>query len=521
MLLIVAGHETTVGLIGNAVSNLLAASRSARSSCGRPSLLPGAIEEVLRYEGPVERTLNRWAATDVELGGHTIRRGELVIAILDAADRDADALPRARSARRLPGRHEAPRVRPRQPLLPRSAARAARGRDRARDALPPPPRAPARRRAARSSSGARRPASAASPRSRSPGSPQSGSTTSVKPRTSRTTTCAPMPAPTSQRARQISPATLHLPARACSRPRRPRGGRRASRSRQRPAAASTTGSGGSSRPSSKRRAERDGDPVPGLLEHEDREQDREGEDHSGSAVEQLEAASVGRAEVAVAEPVARVQLPVRLDPLRREFGRRGLHVVDEEAEERVRRRLDVVRRDERERAAVGEEQPPDVAGDLQLDAERVGEEPATPSWSAAATPAKISPSTRTAIGCPDAPGADDRGAGGRAPGSTGSRSRARARSTASRRSSAPTITSPRPAPSNRRSMPGRCIPALAAQTTRLELGTLVSPVTFRAAAVLANVSATANEISAGRVSLGMGTGWMEAEHEAFGFPFPR
>src|SRR5215208_271517 len=64
------------------------------------------------------------------------------------------------------------------------------------------------------------------------------------------------------------------------------------------------------------------------------------------------------------------------------------------------------------------------------------------------------------------------------------------------------------------------IPALAAQTTQLELGTLVSPVTFRAAAVLANVSATANEISAGRVSLGMGTGWMEAEHELFGFPFP-
>jgi alkanesulfonate monooxygenase SsuD/methylene tetrahydromethanopterin reductase-like flavin-dependent oxidoreductase (luciferase family) len=64
------------------------------------------------------------------------------------------------------------------------------------------------------------------------------------------------------------------------------------------------------------------------------------------------------------------------------------------------------------------------------------------------------------------------------------------------------------------------IPALAAQTTQLELGTLVSPVTFRAAAVLANVSATANEISAGRVALGMGTGWMDAEHETFRFPFP-
>jgi alkanesulfonate monooxygenase SsuD/methylene tetrahydromethanopterin reductase-like flavin-dependent oxidoreductase (luciferase family) len=64
------------------------------------------------------------------------------------------------------------------------------------------------------------------------------------------------------------------------------------------------------------------------------------------------------------------------------------------------------------------------------------------------------------------------------------------------------------------------IAALAARTERIELGTLVSPVTFRAPAVLANASATANEISGGRVSLGMGTGWMEAEHEAFGFPFP-
>ena len=64
------------------------------------------------------------------------------------------------------------------------------------------------------------------------------------------------------------------------------------------------------------------------------------------------------------------------------------------------------------------------------------------------------------------------------------------------------------------------IPALAAQTTRLELGTLVSPVTFRPAACSRTRPATANEIAGGRVSLGMGTGWMEAEHEAFGFPFP-
>jgi cytochrome P450 len=90
VLLIVAGHETTVGLIGNAVVNLLSHPEQLELVRADASLLPAAIEEVLRYEGPVERTLNRWAATDVELGGQTIRRGELVIAIVGAADRDPD-----------------------------------------------------------------------------------------------------------------------------------------------------------------------------------------------------------------------------------------------------------------------------------------------------------------------------------------------------------------------------------------------------------------------------------------------
>jgi cytochrome P450 PksS len=93
VLLIVAGHETTVGLIGNAVVNLLTHQDQLELVRADPSLIPAAIEEVLRYEGPVERTLNRWAATDVELRGQTIRQGEVVIAILGAADRDADRFP--------------------------------------------------------------------------------------------------------------------------------------------------------------------------------------------------------------------------------------------------------------------------------------------------------------------------------------------------------------------------------------------------------------------------------------------
>jgi len=64
------------------------------------------------------------------------------------------------------------------------------------------------------------------------------------------------------------------------------------------------------------------------------------------------------------------------------------------------------------------------------------------------------------------------------------------------------------------------IAALAARTSRLRLGTLVSPVTFRAPALLANAAATADHVSGGRIELGLGAGWMEREHRAYGFPFP-
>src|SRR5205085_3604638 len=61
--------------------------------------------------------------------------------------------------------------------------------------------------------------------------------------------------------------------------------------------------------------------------------------------------------------------------------------------------------------------------------------------------------------------------------------------------------------------------ALAAVTTTLRLGTLVSPATFRHPSVLAKLVATADQISGGRVELGLGAGWHEREHEAYGFEF--
>jgi F420-dependent oxidoreductase-like protein len=64
------------------------------------------------------------------------------------------------------------------------------------------------------------------------------------------------------------------------------------------------------------------------------------------------------------------------------------------------------------------------------------------------------------------------------------------------------------------------IAALAARTTTLRFGTLVSPATFRLPALLANAAATADHVSGGRIELGLGAGWMEREHRAFAFPFP-
>jgi len=60
---------------------------------------------------------------------------------------------------------------------------------------------------------------------------------------------------------------------------------------------------------------------------------------------------------------------------------------------------------------------------------------------------------------------------------------------------------------------------LAARTSRIRLGTMVSPVTFRPASVLAKSVATVDHISNGRVELGIGAGWFEAEHETYGFDF--
>ncbi len=61
---------------------------------------------------------------------------------------------------------------------------------------------------------------------------------------------------------------------------------------------------------------------------------------------------------------------------------------------------------------------------------------------------------------------------------------------------------------------------MARETSRIRLGTLVSPVTFRHPVVLAKMAATLDYLSHGRVELGIGAGWLESEHTMFGLPFP-
>ena len=93
VLLIVAGHETTVSLITNATLSLLSNPDQLAELRADPSLMPSAVEELLRYDSPVERTITRWVAADSELGGQTLRRGDLVIAVVGSANRDDAQFP--------------------------------------------------------------------------------------------------------------------------------------------------------------------------------------------------------------------------------------------------------------------------------------------------------------------------------------------------------------------------------------------------------------------------------------------
>jgi cytochrome P450 len=92
-LLLVAGHETTVNLIGNGLLALLDHPEQLERLREDPSLVPAAVEEFLRYDGPVNLATMRFTTEPVELGGVEIPSGQFVLVSLAGANRDAERFP--------------------------------------------------------------------------------------------------------------------------------------------------------------------------------------------------------------------------------------------------------------------------------------------------------------------------------------------------------------------------------------------------------------------------------------------
>ena len=87
-LLLIAGHETTVNLIGNGALALLRHPEQMKMLRNNPALIKSAVEELLRYDSPLETATERYAREDMVIAGQTIPRGALVFAVLASANRD-------------------------------------------------------------------------------------------------------------------------------------------------------------------------------------------------------------------------------------------------------------------------------------------------------------------------------------------------------------------------------------------------------------------------------------------------
>jgi cytochrome P450 len=106
-LLLVAGHETTVNLIGNGVLALLEHPAEMGRLRADPRLVPSAVEEVLRFTSPVETSTRRFVREAVTLSGVTIPRGSIALAVIASANRDGRqfADPDRLDVGREPNRH--------------------------------------------------------------------------------------------------------------------------------------------------------------------------------------------------------------------------------------------------------------------------------------------------------------------------------------------------------------------------------------------------------------------------------
>ena len=134
----VGGQETTTNLIGNGMLTLLRNPTEFHRLRENPSLIPSAVEELLRYESPSQHTA-RLAPEDVMLGGKRIRERQAVIAVMAAGNRDPERFPDPDTLDRRKGRQPSPRLRLGRPLLLRCAAGPPRRPNRLRS--PPPPHA--------------------------------------------------------------------------------------------------------------------------------------------------------------------------------------------------------------------------------------------------------------------------------------------------------------------------------------------------------------------------------------------
>jgi cytochrome P450 len=92
ILILVAGHETTVNLLGNGILALLRHPDQLRWLRENPGMIGGAVEELLRYDGPVQRTA-RVPSVDAVIAGHKIEAGDMVMPFIGAADRDPAHFP--------------------------------------------------------------------------------------------------------------------------------------------------------------------------------------------------------------------------------------------------------------------------------------------------------------------------------------------------------------------------------------------------------------------------------------------
>jgi cytochrome P450 len=108
-LLLIAGHETTVNLIGNGTFGLLTHPEQLALLRERPDLLGTAVEEFLRWDAPVQSPPVRFLSEDVEVGGITVPAGAVVMLSLAAANRDPEQFPEPDELKidREPGGHVA------------------------------------------------------------------------------------------------------------------------------------------------------------------------------------------------------------------------------------------------------------------------------------------------------------------------------------------------------------------------------------------------------------------------------